>query len=122
MPTDLRSLIETVNGTLAGTELVHESVDVAFIGSDPNEVTENLSNVLLVTNLVHTRLMEVAQDVDITAILFTNNHKPGIKVIERARELEIDLVTTPLTLEAVHRLLLSAFSPSLEIKARLLPH
>ena len=122
MQADLRSNIDTVKGPLAGPELVHGFVDLAFVGSDPNEVTDDLSNVLLVTNLVHTRLMAVAEEVDIVAMLFTNNHKPTQKVIDRARELEIDLITTHLSLEEVHRLLKAEFGSTLEIKARLQPH
>ena len=122
MQADLRSIIDTAKGVLAGTDLIHETVDVAFVGSDPNEVADDLSNILLVTNLVHTRLMQVAEEVDIVAILFTNNHKPAAKVVDRARELEIDLITTQLSLEEVHRLLKAEFSSTLEIKARLQPH
>ena len=122
MQADLRSIIETVKGTLVGPDLLHDSVDLAFFGSDPNELTDDLTNVLLVTNLVHTRLLAVAEEVDIVAILFTNNHKPAAKVVDRARELEIDLITTQMTLEEVHRLLKGEYGNSLEIKARLLPH
>ena len=122
MQADLRSIIETVKGTLVGPDLLHDSVDLAFVGSDPNELTDDLTNVLLVTNLVHTRLLAVAEEVDIVAILFTNNHKPAAKVVDRARELEIDLITTQMTLEEVHRLLKGEFGNSLEIKVRLLPH
>ena len=122
MQADLRSIIDTVKGTLGGPELIHDSVDLAFVGSDPNEVTDDLTNVLLVTNLVHTRLLAVAEEVDIVAMLFTNNHKPTQKVIDRARELEIDLIMTQLTLEEVHRLLKAEFGSTLEIKARLQPH
>ena len=122
MQADLLSIIETVKGSLVGTELLHSSVDLVFVGSDPNEVTDDLSNVLLATNLVHTRLMAVAEEVDIVAILFTNNHTPPPKVVERARELEIDLITTQLTLEEVHRLVKGEFGTSLEIRARLQPH
>ena len=122
MQADLRSIIETVKGTLVGPDLLHDSEDLAFVGSDPNELTDDLTNVLLVTNLVHTRLLAVAEEVDIVAILFTNNHKPAAKVVDRARELEIDLITTQMTLEEVHRLLKGEFGNYLEIKVRLLPH
>ena len=121
MQADLRSIIDTVQGVLAGPELVHDFVDLAYVGSDPNDVTDDLTNVLLVTNLVHTRLMAVAEEVDIVAMLFTNNHKPTDKVIKRARELEIDLIMTQLSLEEVHRLLKAEFGSTLEIKAHLLP-
>lgn len=122
MQADLKAILETVKGTLVGPELIHDSVDLAFIGSDPNELTDDLTNILLVTNLVHTRLMAVAEEVDIVAILFTNNHIPAPKVVDRARELEIDLIKTQLTLEEVHRLLRGEFGNSLEITARLQPH
>jgi hypothetical protein len=122
MQADLRSIIETVKGVLAGPELLHETVDLVFVGSDPNELTDDLTNILLVTNLVHTRLMQVAEEVDIVAILFTNNHTPPAKVVDRARELEIDLITTQLTLEEVHRLLKAEFNLTLDIRARLQPH
>jgi SulP family sulfate permease len=72
MQTDLRSIIDTIEGALVGEELLHDSVDMAFTGADPNELTDSFSNVLLVTNLVHTRLMQVAEEVDIVAILFTD--------------------------------------------------
>ncbi len=122
MLADLRTIVETVKGTVVGPELLHDSVEMAFIGSDPNELTDDFTNVLLVTNLVHTRLMQVAEEVDIVAIVFTNNHIPAPKVVKRAQELEIDLITTQLTLEEVHRLLKAEFGTTLEIKARLQPH
>ena len=122
MQADLLSIIETVKGTLVGSDLIHSSVDLVFVGSDPNELTDDLTNVLLATNLVHTRLMAVAEEVDIVAILFTNNHKPAPKVVDRARELEIDLITTSLSLEEVSRLLKGEFGASLEVRARLQPH
>ncbi len=102
--------------------MIHNSVDLVYVGSDPNDLTDDLTNVLLATNLVHTRLMAVAEEVDIVAILFTNNHKPAPKVIDRAKELEIDLITTQLSLEEVHRILKGEFGTSLEIRARLQPH
>ena len=122
MQADLRSIIDTVKGSLNGPELIHETVDFVFAGSDPNELTDDRTNVLLATNLVHTRLMEVAEEVDIVAILFTNNHKPAPKVVERARELEIDLITTQLTLEEVHRRLKAELGEVLEIRAHLQSH
>jgi hypothetical protein len=122
MQTDLRSIIEAIEGALVGAELLHESVDMAFTGADPNELTDDFSNVLLVTNLVHTRLMQVAEEVDIVAILFTNSHTPPAKVAKRAAELEIDMVTTKLTLEEVSRRLKSEFGPTLDMKAHIQPH
>ncbi len=119
MQADLKSIVETVRGTLVSPELLHESVDMVFVGSDPNELTDDLTNVLLVTNLVHTRLMEVAEEVDIVSIVFTNKHIPSPKVIKRAKELDLDLITTELSLEEVHRLLKSEFGTTLDIKARL---
>jgi len=73
-----------------------------------------------VTNLVHTRLMQVAEEVDIVAILFTNGHIPAPKVAKRAQELEIDLITTPLTLEEVQRLLKAEFGTTLDIKTHVM--
>jgi len=122
MQADLRSIIETVKGTLVNEELIHESVDIVFAGSDPNELTDDLTNVMLVTNLVHVRLMEVATEVDIVVILFSNGHKPKPKEIARAKELEIDLITTSLGLEEVHRLLKAEFGTTLEIKKGLIVH
>jgi hypothetical protein len=122
MQADLRSIIDTVKGTQVTPELVHASVDMAFVGSDPNELTDDYTNVLLVTNLVHTQLMKVAEEVDIVAILFTNKHIPAAKVVQRAQELEIDLITTELGLEEVHRLLKSEFGTTFDIKTRLQPH
>ncbi len=121
MQADLRSIIETLEGTLVGEELLHNSVDMAFTGSDPNELTDDFTNVLLVTNLVHTRLMQVAEEVDIVAILFTNSHVPPDKVVKRAAELEIDLVTTRLTIEEVARRLRSEYAGTLDVKAHILP-
>jgi hypothetical protein len=119
MQTDLRSIIETIEGALMGEELRHDSVDMAFTGADPNELTDDYSNVLLVTNLVHTRLMHVAEEVDIVAILFTNAHVPPAKVVKRAAELEIDLVTTKLTIEEVARRLKNEFGRTLDVKSHI---
>jgi hypothetical protein len=119
MQTDLRSIIESIEGVLAGADLIHDSVDMAFTGADPNELTDAFSNVLLVTNLVHTRLMQVAEEVDIVAILFTNGHVPPDKVAKRAAELEIDLITTKLTLEEVSRRLKAEYGPTLDVKAHI---
>jgi hypothetical protein len=119
MQTDLRSIIETIEGALMGEELRHDSVDMAFTGADPNELTDDYSNVLLVTNLVHTRLMHVAEEVDIVAILFTNAHVPPAKVVKRAAELEIDLVTTKLTIEEVARRLKNEFGKTLDVKSHI---
>ncbi len=116
MQTDLRSILDAIEGTLVGPELLHETVDLAFTGTDPNELTDDFSNVLLVTNLVHTRLMQVAEEVDIVAILFTNAHVPPEKVAKRAAELEIDLITTKLTLEEVARRLKAEFGKTLDVK------
>jgi len=99
-----------------GSEWIHESVDMAFLGSDPNELTDDFTNILLVTNLVHTRLIAVAQEVDIVAILFTNGHIPAAKVIAQAKELDIDLITTPLHLEEVQKILKAEFGTTLDIK------
>jgi hypothetical protein len=107
MQTDLRSIIETIEG--------------ALVGEDPNELTDDFTNILLVTNLVHTRLMQVAEEVDIVAILFTNAHVPPEKVVKRAAELEIDLVTTKLTIEEVARRLKAEYGETLDVKARILP-
>jgi hypothetical protein len=122
MQTDLRSIVESIEGALVGAELIHDSVDMAFTGADPNELTDDFSNVLLVTNLVHTRLMQVAEEVDIVAILFTNAHVPPDKVKKRAAELEIDLITTKLTLEEVGRRLKAEYGPTLDVKAHIQPH
>ena len=122
MQTDLRSILDAIEGALVGPELLHETVDLAFTGTDPNELTDDFSNVLLVTNLVHTRLMQVAEEVDIVAILFTNAHVPPEKVAKRAAELEIDLITTKLTLEEVSRRLKAEFGPTLDVKAHIQPH
>lgn len=119
MQTDLRSIIETIEGTLVGEELLHDSVDLAFTGADPNELTDDFTNIILVTNLVHTRLMQVAEEVDIVAILFTNAHVPPGKVVKRAAELEIDLVTTKLTIEEVARRLKAEYGETLDVKARI---
>ena len=119
MQADLKTILETVKGNLVGPEWIHESVDMAFLGADPNEITDAFTNVLLVTNLVHTRLMAVAEEVDIVAILFTNSHVPAPKVVARAKELEIDLITTQLSLEEVQRLLKSEFGTTLDIRTRI---
>jgi hypothetical protein len=121
MQTDLRSIIEAIEGTLVGADLIHESVDMAYTGVDPNALTDDFTNVLMVTNLVHTRLMQVAEEVDIVAILFTNSHIPPEKVAKRAAELEIDMITTKLTLEEVSRRLKSEFGPTLDVKSNIQP-
>ncbi len=121
MQADLRSIIETVKGALVNTELIHDSVDLVYVGSDLNELTDDLTNIMLVTNLVHIRLMEVAEEVDIVAIVFSNGHFPKPKEIKRAQELEIDLITTPMTLEEVHRQLKAEYGTTLEIKTKISP-
>jgi len=114
-------MIDTMKGTLVNQELIHDSVDLVYVGSDLNELTDDLSNIMLVTNLVHIRLMEVAEEVDIVAIVFSNGHLPKPKEIKRAEELEIDLITTPMTLEEVHRQLKAEYGTTLEIKTRIAP-
>lgn len=122
MQTDLRAIIEAIEGTLVGSELVHDSVDMAYTGTDPNGLTDDFTNVLMVTNLVHTRLMQVAAEVDIVAILFTNDHVPPGKVSKRAEELEIDMITTKLTLEEVSRRLKARFADTLDVRSHSIPH
>lgn len=121
MQTDLRSIIDAIEGNLVGEELIHDSIDFAYTGADPNALTDDFANVLLVTNLVHTRLMQVAEEVDIVAILFTNAHVPPDKVKKRAAELEIDMITTALTLEEVSRRLKAQFGDTLDVKATIVP-
>lgn len=121
MQADLRSMIETIKGTLVNTELIHDSVDLVYVGSDLNELTDDLTNIMLVTNLVHIRLMEVSEEVDIVAIVFCHGHLPKAKEISRAQELEIDLITTPLTLDEVHRQLKAEYGTTLDIKAKIAP-
>lgn len=122
MQADLRAIIETIKGKQVDPELIHDSVDMVFVGSDPNELTDDFTNILLATNLVHVHLMKVAEEVDIVAIIFTNGHLPKAKEIQRARELEIDVITTTLSLEEVHRLLKAEFGTTLDIRTRLQPH
>lgn len=121
MQTDLRSIVEAIQGTLVGEELIHETVDMAYINSDPNALTDDLTNILLVTNLVHTRLMTVAEEVDIVAMLFTNSHMPVPKVVKRAQELEIDLITTKMTLEEVAKTLKAEFGTTFDVVTYLPP-
>ena len=121
MQADLRSMIDTMKGTLVNPELIHDSVDLVYVGSALNELTDDLTNIMLVTNLVHIRLMEVAEEVDITAIVFSNGHLPKPKEIKRAQELEIDLITTPLSLEEVHRQLKAEYGTTLDIKTSIVP-
>jgi hypothetical protein len=121
MQADLRSMIETIKGTLVNSDLIHDFVDLVYVGSDLNELTDDLTNIMLVTNLVHIRLMEVAEEVDIVAIVFTNGHLPKPKEVTRAQELEIDLITTPLTLDEVHRYLKAEYGTTLDIKAKIAP-
>jgi hypothetical protein len=121
MQADLRSVIDTIKGSLVNLELIHDSVDLVYVGSDLNELTDDLSNIMLVTNLVHIRLMEVAEEVDIVAIVFSNGHSPKPKEIKRAEELEIDLITTPMSLEEIHKQLKSEYGTTLEIKAKITP-
>lgn len=119
MQADLRSIITAIDGSLVGEELIHDSIDLAYTGVDPNALTDDYTNVLLVTNLVHTHLMQVAEEVDIVAILFTNAHIPPDKVKKRAAELEIDMITTRLTLEEVSQRLKAEFGDTLDVKSQL---
>ena len=121
MQADLNSVIETIKGTLVNSELIHDSVDLVYVGSNLNELTDDLTNILLVTNLVHIRLMEIAEEVDIIAIVFSNGHLPKPKEIKRAQELEIDLITTPLTLDEVHKELKAEYGTTLDIVTRIAP-
>lgn len=114
-------MIETIKGTVVNPELIHDSVDLVYVGSDLNELTDELTNIMLVTNLVHIRLMEVAEEVDIVAIVFSNGHLPKPKEIQRALELEIDLITTPMTLDEVHRVLKAEYGTTLDIKTKITP-
>jgi hypothetical protein len=114
-------MIETIKGTVVNSELIHDSVDLVYVGSDLNELTDELTNIMLVTNLVHIRLMEVAEEVDIVAIVFSNGHLPKPKEIQRAQELEIDLITTPMTLDTVHRALKAEYGTTLDIKTKITP-
>lgn len=122
MQADLRAIIETIKGKQVDPDLIHDSVDMVFVGSDPNELTDDFTNILLVTNLVHVHLMKVAEEVDIVAIIFSNGHLPKAKEIQRAKELEIDVITSSLSLEEVHRLLKAEFGTTLDIRNRLQPH
>jgi hypothetical protein len=121
MQADLRSMIETIKGTLVNADLIHDSVDLVYVGSDLNELTDDLTNIMLVTNLVHIRLMEVSEEVDIVAIVFCHGHLPKAKEISRAQELEIDLITTTLSLDEVHRQLKAEYGTTLDIKAKIAP-
>ena len=121
MQADLNSVIETIKGTLVNSELIHDSVDLVYVGSNLNELTDDLTNIMLVTNLVHIRLMEIAEEVDIIAIVFSNGHLPKPKEIKRAQELEIDLITTPLSLDAVHKVLKAEYGTTLDIVTRIAP-
>ena len=114
-------MIETIKGAVVNPELIHDSVDLVYVGSDLNELTDELTNIMLVTNLVHIRLMEVAEEVDIVAIVFSNGHHPKPKEIQRALELEIDLITTPMTLDEVHRVLKAEYGTTLDIKTKITP-
>lgn len=113
--------METIKGSLVNSELLHDSVDLVYVGSDLNDLNDQLTNIMLVTNLVHIRLMEVAEEVDIIAIVFSNGHLPKPKEIQRARELEIDLITTPLALDEVHRILKAEYGTTLDIKTKITP-
>jgi len=121
MQADLNSVIETIKRTLVNSELIHDSVDLVYVGSNLNELTDDLTNILLVTNLVHIRLMEIAEEVDIIAIVFSNGHLPKPKEVKRAQELEIDLITTPLTLDEVHKELKAEYGTTLDIVTRIAP-
>ena len=121
MQADLRSMMETIKGTLVNEDLIHDSVDLVYVGSDLNELTDDLTNIMLVTNLVHIRLMEVAEEVDIVSIVFCHGHLPKPKEIIRAKELEIDLITTPYALDEVHRQLKAEYGTTLDIKAKITP-
>lgn len=122
MQADLRAISAAIKGNFVNPEPFHEYVDMAFVGSDPNELTDDYTNIMLVTNLVHIHLMKVAEEVDIVAIVFTSGHKPKPKEIERAQELEIDLIITPLSLDDVHKHLKAGFANDLDIRTRLQPH
>src|SRR3954465_12725860 len=121
MQADLRSMIETMKGSLVNADLIHDSVDLVYVGSDLNELTDDLTNIMLVTNLVHIRLMEVAEEVDIVAIVFSNGTLPKPKNPLRGQELEIDMITTPLALDEVHRLLKAEYGTTLDIKSKITP-
>lgn len=119
MQADLPSLIETIKGSLVHGDLIHDAVDVVYVGSDLNDLGDDLTNVLWVTNLVHSKVLEVAEEVDIVAVCYTNGHAPKQKDATRAKELELDVITTPLAIEEAYRLLKAEFGTTLEIKTKL---
>ncbi len=119
MQVDARALIDAIQGVLVNEELLHDSVDMVYLGSDLNELTDDFTNIMLVTNLVHTRLMEVAEEVDIIMICYSHGHMPKPKEIQRAKELEIDMVTTPLSLDQLKRIFQKEFADVLEVKSKI---
>ena len=46
MQADLKTILETVKGNLVGPEWIHESVDMAFLGADPNEITVEIYGIV----------------------------------------------------------------------------
>ena len=101
-------------GTYAGTT----SPDIGWRAFFADTRLQRLIELALANNRdLRVAMLNGYQEVDIVAILFTNGHIPAPKVAKRALELEIDLITTKLTLEEVQRLLKAEFGTTLEIKA-----
>ncbi len=115
MQADLGGIIEGLQGKTIQEELVHNFVDYAYFGSDLSDLSDEYTNVLLVTNLVHSKVIELAEEVDITAICYTNGHMPKEKDIQRAKELEIDMFSTQLPVQEARKFLQNQFGSTLEI-------
>ena len=118
MQADLQSIIETTKSKTIQEELAHDTIEQVYIGSDFSALSEEFTNILLVTNLVHSKILELAEEFDIVAVIYTNGHKPRPKDIERAKELDIDLMTSPSSIEEVTRCIRAEFGTTLDIKVK----
>ena len=109
MPAELQSLIQVLNGKLINDELYHDIVDEVYAGPDLNNISDQDTNILLITNLVHHRILEIAEEVDLIAVCFSHGHEPKQKDLERAKELEMDMFSSPLSLAEAKKTLEDKF-------------
>ncbi len=96
-----KELLSLVEGKSIQEEPTEKDIDVLFIGSNLSLLTEELSNVFVITNLEHNKLVEMADDVDIIGICYTNAHQPKPATVSRAGELDILLISTDLAIEQI---------------------
>jgi predicted transcriptional regulator len=89
---------ELIGGNSSGVEV---SFDACFAADLMSEVLAFCSpGALLVTGLANVQSVRTADVADLKGILFVNDKRPGPEVLELARQKEILVLTTKLTMFA----------------------